>query len=334
MLTRREALLGAAGIVGGTVFGACGGSGGRDRVTVANTTGGLNMTMAELMRQKRFLEVSGVDFEVLDVADGSKILGGIVGGSIHASMMSGIAQVFPAIERGADLKIIGGSILVPALGLYTSQDEVRSLRDLEGRVVGSGSVGALTHMMTMALLKEAGVDVAKVQFANIGSSADVFRAVVGGKIAAGVGPASIALESARQGVRLLDGGNMAERLSNFTYSAAWASGRAIAERRDALVQALAAYARLYRFVQAADAQDAFVRARAAVYPNVAAAEHLAEFNFVQQYKPFATSLVLEPGRLEYLQKLNADFGNQQRVLPFAEVADMSLAEAALRLLDS
>ena len=333
VLTRRDALRLGVGLMGGALLAGCRNAAERRPLAIANASGGLITTMAQLMRQQRFLEATGMPFEVFDVADGSKILGGIVGGSIDVSLMSGIAHVFPAIERGADLKVIGGAILQPALALYTAHDTITSLRDLEGRVVGSGSVGALIHLLTVALLRQAGVDPAKVQFANIGSSADVFRATVAGKIDAGVGPASFAADPSRFGLRLIEGGNMAESLSQFTYSAAWTSTQAIAERREDLVKALAAYATLYRFVQRPEAEPDFLRARTEVFPQAPQDEHLAEFQFIQKYRPFASELVLEPERLDYLQRLNVEAGSQQEILPFERVADMSLAAEALTLVN-
>jgi ABC-type nitrate/sulfonate/bicarbonate transport system substrate-binding protein len=288
--------------------------------------------MAELMRQQGFLESFGLAPNIVEVADGSKILGGIVGGSLDASLMSGIGQVFPAIERGADLRIIGGGNLLPSLALYTSKDSVRSLKDLEGRAVGSGSIGALTYQLTVTLLKRAGVDASKVRFANLGSSTDIFRGVVAGTVDAGVGPASYAANPSRYHVRLIQGGNMAVALPDFTYQGAWTSRRLIDTARDTLVRVLAAHATLYRFVQSPAAKDAFIRARRTVLPKAPPEDHLEEWNFVQTYRPFAAGLILSPARLDVLQRLNLDFGVQKSLLPYGRVADMSLAEDALKLL--
>src|SRR5580704_12816834 len=64
-------------------------------ISIANASGGLNLTMAALMRQQKLLESFGLDPEVIAVADGTRILGGVVGGSVDATFMSGFGQVFP-----------------------------------------------------------------------------------------------------------------------------------------------------------------------------------------------------------------------------------------------
>jgi hypothetical protein len=102
--------------------------------------------------------------------------------------------------------------------------------------------------------------------------------------------------------------------------------------RNALVRTLAAYAKLYRFVQTPEARGAFLRARRTVFPNAPDTDHVAQWNFIQFYKPFAVDLVLNPERLRYMQQLNVGFKVQKEILPFERVADMSLAAEALKLL--
>jgi NitT/TauT family transport system substrate-binding protein len=98
------------------------------------------------------------------------------------------------------------------------------------------------------------------------------------------------------------------------------------------VRALAAYAKLYRFVQSPKSRDAFLRARRSVFPNAAEVDHVAQWNYVQTHKPFAVDLILSPERLRYMQELNLSFRVQKQILPFERVADMSLAAEALKLL--
>lgn len=296
-------------------------------IRIANASGGLNLTMAALMRQQRFMQSVGLTPEFLDVADGSRIVGGIIGGSVDASFMSGFGQAFPAIAHGADIKIIGGGILLPALGLFTANPRVRTLKDLEGRTVGSGSVGALTYQLTVTLLRRYGVDLSKVRFVNVGSSADIWRSVSAGAVDAGVGQLSHAAVAGR--ARLIPHGNMALELRQFTYQGAWTTGHLITTHRDLLVKALAAHAKLYRFVQQPSSRDAFLKARRSVFPSASAADHAAEWNYIQTYKPFAVDLVLSPERLLYMQQLNIGFGLQKTLLPPEQVADMTLARDAL-----
>jgi ABC-type nitrate/sulfonate/bicarbonate transport system substrate-binding protein len=206
-------------------------------ITIANASGGLNLTMAALMRQQKFLESFGLAPDVMAVADGTRILAAIVGGNADISMASGFGQVFPAIEHGAGIKILAGGALVPTIAMFTGKPYVNSLKDLEGRTVGTGSIGALVHQLVTALLHKYNVDVSKVRFVNIGSSADVFRAVSVGRVDAGPAAAALISEAASYHVRPIPHGNMTVELPEYTYQGAWTSDHKIATNRDALVRA-------------------------------------------------------------------------------------------------
>lgn len=288
--------------------------------------------MGALMRRERLLESFGLDPEVMGVADGTRILGAIVGGSVDASMMSGFGQVFPAVAHGAPLKILAGGALLPMLALFSAKADVRTLKDLEGRTVGTGSIGALVYQLTVLLLRKYGVDVSKVRFVSIGSSADIFRAVAAGTVDAGAGEASLTGQAAEHRVHLVEHGNMTVELKEYTFQGAWTSDRAIATKRDTLVRALAAYAKLYRFVHTPAARSPFLEACRSVLPNVPESDLEAQWSYIQEYKPFAGDLMLSPERLHYMQAVNVSFGVQSAILPFNQVADMSLAADALKLL--
>lgn len=324
----------------GTVAGAVSGWGSKPAladvssqiISLANAAGGLNQTMAALMKQLRYFESFGLKPNVLGVADGSRMLGAVLNGSVDASFMSGFGQLFPAVEHGAGLKIVAGGTLTPTIALFTGKPEIRTLKDLEGRTVGTGSVGALVYQQVVTLLTKYKVDVTKVRFVNVGSSADIFRAVSVGTVDAGPASAALISQTDRYKVRLLEHGNMASELRGYTFQGAWTSDHAIATRRDILVRGLAAQAKLYRFVQTPEAKAPFIEARRSVFPAADPSEHEAEWNFITTYKPFDVDLALSPAQIDYIQQLNVGYKIQRAVLPFNRVADMSLAADALKLL--
>src|SRR5882757_7095392 len=104
-------------------------------VAIANASGNVNLTMQELMKQQGYLQEMGLAPTITNVADGSKITGGLIGGDVDLTTMAGFGQVFPAIERGARLKILAGAGLLPTLALYSSKPGIKTLKDLEGRTI-------------------------------------------------------------------------------------------------------------------------------------------------------------------------------------------------------
>jgi len=300
-------------------------------ISLANGVGALNMSMAAVMAQERFFEAFDLKPTILGVADGSKIVGAVLSQSVDASTMSGFGQVFPAIEHGATLKVIAGAAMRPSLTLFSAKPNVVNLKDLEGKTIGTGSLGALLHQLSVTLLRKHGVDVSKVRVVNIGSSQDILRAVRAGVVDAGAGETALIDDAAALGLHPLVDGNTVES-PDYTYQGAWTSDETIRTKRDILVRALAACAKLYRFVQLPDAKDAFIRACTAAFIGAPVEQHLAQWNFIQTYKPFATDLLVSDERLSTMQELNISFDVQSRVLPPAQVADMTLARDALKLL--
>ena len=113
--------------------------------------------------------------------------------------------------------------------------------------------------------------------------------------------------------------------------AAW--DRIIETKRDILVRSLAAQAKLYRFLHKPESREPFLKARAKVLPNSPSGEAIAQWNYIQHYKPYATGLVMSEERFRYMQQLNVDLGVQSAVMPIARVADMSLAKEAIALFE-
>ena len=343
LLWRRDALrLGGAAVVSSAAFLAgCKPSGnpaapaatGRlATVNIVNTASNNTYTLQELLKQLGYLEQFGLKAQTVNVADGSKLIGALLSGNSDICLLAGFGQVLPAIEKGGKLKIIAAAGLLVPHAIYSAKPNIKTLKDLEGKTIATGSPGALLHQFVVALLHKKGIDIKKIKFVNVGSSADVFRAVVAGTVDAGPALSDVYDQQAKYGVHSLSDGNLWDELPEFTYQGSFTSDRAIAEKRDTLVRVLAAYCKLYRFVQSPASKDAFVRARMAALNNSDTREGLSDWEFIQAHKLYALDLALSEERVRYMQNLNVELGVQSAVLPFSQVADMSLAADATKLL--
>jgi ABC-type nitrate/sulfonate/bicarbonate transport system substrate-binding protein len=305
------------------------------RVNIVNTSPNSALTIQELIKEKHWLEDFGLKPTVLNVGDGSKLMGALLSGSADICLLSGFGQVLPAIEKGGALKLIAGAQLLDSHALLSKNPKIKQVKDLEGHTVGTGSIGALLYQLTAALLLKKGVDINKVTFVNVGSSANVFRAVAAGTVDAGPCLYDVYEQQKHYGVHSLSDGNLWTELPEYTYQGSYASDRAIAQKRDSLVRVLAAYCKCYRYIQNSTSLADYVKARQIALhgdPKVAAAEASSEWRFNQKHKPYATDLLLSQERVDYMQNLNIRFGVQKALLPYAAVADMSLAKDAVKLI--
>ena len=219
------------------------------------------------------------------------------------------------------------------MACFTSKPDVKNLKNLEGRTVGTGALGTQLHALMVALLKKHKVDISKVQFVNVGSSVDVVRAVSAGVVDAGPGDLAFLDSPLRGKIYLIEQGNFATELPEYTLQASWSSSKNVDAKRDQLVRLFAAHAKMYRFLQQdPSAKDVFIAARKVVLPNATAEDNESQWSQIATYKPFATDLVVNEDRINYMQQLNVDLGVQSKLMPYDQVADMSIAKAAIALL--
>lgn len=297
---------------------------------IVNTAGTFAATLQQLIKSKGYLEEQGLRPDFLTVNDGSQVIGALLSGEADICTASGFSQVLPAIARGANLKLLAGSELLLLYLVFSCRPDIKTLKDLEGRTVGTGAVGALLYSIMNAVLRKNHVNTEKVRFVNVGSSANVFRAVAAKVIDAGPAAIDFEGEAPKFGLHALSGGQLWDGLPEYTNQASYAAETAIRERREILVRTLAAYGKLYRYISSPESRAAYVAARAAAVGSDETDDALREWTFFQTHQSFALDLQLSPERVRYMQTLNVSIGVQQSILPYDQVADMSLAREAFK----
>ena len=344
MMTRREALtsltgtgLASTGALAGLLGAGCSARQQRGRpVRVISSQGIEVLTIQSLMDTEGYFREFDLAPRVLAVNSGTSIIGALLRRNADICVFSGFSQLIAAIERGADLKILGGASVKGQQALFSKNPEIRNVKDLVGRTIGVGAVGAQLYEVAVALLEKKGIRRDQVRFVDIGSSADVFRAVVAGTVDAGNGEADVFGIAGRFGVHMLEDGDYAAQLPEYTWQASFTSTAAIREMRGTLVRTLAAYCKAFRFVQSPGSRDAFIKAQLeALHPRdrrEATAQALSQWQYVQSHQPYAEYLQLSEERVHYMQELNIRLGVQKKLLPYSRLIDASLAREAVAML--
>jgi ABC-type nitrate/sulfonate/bicarbonate transport system substrate-binding protein len=301
---------------------------------IINGNGPAEQSLQELTRQMGFMEEFGIEPEYIGSPDGRKGLAMLLAGDGDVCLQLGFGPALAAIEQGTQLKILAGANLRTVHALFSSSPRIRRVKDLEGARVGIGSPGALTHQLITAVLLKVGADPKKVDFVSVGNSHDVFKAVTTREVDAGLGEVDNLHQQAEFGIHALEDGDLWDQLPEFTNQASYATQKSIEAKRELIVGALAASAKLYRFICGPDSWPALDAARRAALPHLDPKEGVAQWDFYQKRKPYCVDLVIGEERLDYMQKLNVAMGLQTKVLPFSQTADMSLARDAIKLLES
>ncbi|MFM9967652.1 MAG: ABC transporter substrate-binding protein [Burkholderiales bacterium] len=302
------------------------------QLTVVNTEGPFTRIFHEVVRSLGYMDQFGVEAKTSYILGTPLLVEALVKGNADLCIYSGFSPVLAAIEKGAPLKILAGANMLPAQAVFAKSPSITRLKDLEGKRIGVGVSGALLHQLMVAALQKGGADPAKVTFVDIGNTTQVFRAIVDGKVDAGPAEAGFLDLQKQNNVHVLTDGKLWETVPAYTNQASYASMAAITSKRPALVATLAAHAKLYRYMQEPQSWDAYAAARKVALKQDNPAEARAQWDFYQTQKPFAVNLVVSEERIRYVQELNVAMGMQSKVMPYEQVADMSLARDALKLI--
>lgn len=133
---------------------------------------------------KGFYEEAGINCELVPLESGTTTVRGVLSGDLQMGAC-GPSGVFAAQETGAPL-LITGSVLARVPHVIYVHESINSLDDLAGKEIGTGEPGALLQQCAYATLQRNGIDPDSATYVNIGGSPDIFQAVVGGTVPAGV----------------------------------------------------------------------------------------------------------------------------------------------------
>jgi len=141
----------------------------------------------EVARTNGIFKSHGLDFELVYTRGGNAAMQALVGGAVDYAATALDVAIQAYANVGAQIRRFAVTGRLPLFAVVTAPqtaDKIRSIKDLEGKTVGVSALGNADHALTLYLLKEAGADPAKVQFATMG--VNLLEALRQGQIDAGV----------------------------------------------------------------------------------------------------------------------------------------------------
>jgi ABC-type nitrate/sulfonate/bicarbonate transport system substrate-binding protein len=160
----------------------------------------------------------------------------------------------------------------------------------------------------------------------------VLKAVAAGTLDAGLGDVDVFDQQRKFGVHALSDGMLWKEIPEYTNQASYASDDAIQNHREALVRLLAAFGKAYRFISGPESRAAYISAWHEIAGKPDSAEAITQWNWIQKNQPYDLNLLLSDQQIDYVQQANVEFGAQTEILSVSDVADMSIARDALKLL--
>jgi NitT/TauT family transport system substrate-binding protein len=167
-LTRRSMVKGAAAVAG--VLAAAPANAQGKPVKLAFCSQLLCIVPYEVARAGRHFRKHGLDVELVYTRGGNAAMQALVGGAVDYAATS-LDVALQAYARGAEIRRFATTGRLPLFALATAPSraaEIRGIKDLEGRTVGVSALGNADHALLLFLLREAGADTKKVEFATLG----------------------------------------------------------------------------------------------------------------------------------------------------------------------
>jgi NitT/TauT family transport system substrate-binding protein len=318
-VNRRAVLKGAAVVAGSTPVVASGmakGAAKNATIQLAFCSQLLCVPPYEVTRDGGYFRDEGLDVQLVYMRGSTAAMQALVGGAVDYAATS-FDDVLQAFNRGAAIERFFSTARLPlaALAIAPSRAaEINSFKDLEGRTIGLVSRGGTAEALTLFLMKKAGADGKKIEFAVLGPN--IYDPVRLGQVdAAWVGEPALSLlvkEGGKALVNLMETDDAAKYLGGrYEFMGVAVRTAEVAARRDemrALARALekglgrlqsikpeqitaALPKQLVAGVDTAQLTDIFGRYRTSLYPtvgaiDVAACERVADtLKFVGLIKP-------------------------------------------------
>ncbi|CAG9259240.1 ABC transporter substrate-binding protein [Paraburkholderia caribensis] len=333
-LSRRRFLRGA-GLLGLSV--AAGGlaapyyaRGANNQIRIVSNPGLENATLNALMDEMGYFRQFGVDAQTVQIPGTSGPFDAIALGAADLCMVSGYNGVLSRIAQGAKVKIVGAGMKKCALTVFARPDEIRTLADLQGRTIAVGPKLGLLHTLMRQLMKEKGIDATQIDFVDKGSNDQCYEAVVKGEADACC--SSISHLRDQDGLVAISDANLWQALPRCIFQTAYASDAALRSKHEELVAVMAAYGALYDYLMSPASHDAFFQARKQAQKKFDKASAQAIWDFNETQRPYSKDLSLTSDDIAYLQDMFIGVGSLKQKQPFTDVADMSAANAAAKLI--
>jgi NitT/TauT family transport system substrate-binding protein len=169
----------------------------------------------EVARTGGHFKNHGLNVELVYTRGGSAAMQALIGGAVDYAATSLDVAVTAFANAGADIRRFAVTGRLPLFAVVTAPktaNTITTIKALEGKTVGVSALGNADHALTLYLLKQAGGDAGKVQFATMG--VNLLEALRQGQIDAGLVQEPALTLVQRAGGRLLMNGMDLEDAKN------------------------------------------------------------------------------------------------------------------------
>lgn len=223
--------------------------------------GAWGTSYVELGVAQGFFKAEGIEPEVTYTEGGSSNEQAIISGSVDIGVATGYLGIISAYVKGAPVRIISAEATgAPDIFWYAkASSPINSLKDAHGKTVSFSNAGSSSNLILLTLLKEAGVDDAKL--VAIGAAPNGLPQVMTGQLDVSwcVPPTGLK-ELAAKEIKIVARGNDSEAVRNETVRVNAVNLNFLQAHRDAVVRFMRAYAKSVDWMYSGEAPiEAFAK---------------------------------------------------------------------------
>jgi NitT/TauT family transport system substrate-binding protein len=259
----------------------------------------------EVARVTNKFKDHGLDVQLVYTRGGAAAMQALVGGAVDYAATSLDVAIQAYANVNADIRRFAVTGRLPLFAVVTAPktaNTLQSIKSLEGKTVGVAALGTADHALILYLVKQAGADAQKVQFATMG--VNLLEALRQGQIDAGLvqEPALTLLK--RSGARVLVNAMDLEDAKNylggsFEFMGVAVRGKEIEQRKPEMIALTRALADALVTLRGMNAEQL-----AAIFPR--------ELTTGLDLKEFGEIIATYRDSL-YPEKVTIDFGAADRV---------------------
>jgi ABC-type nitrate/sulfonate/bicarbonate transport system substrate-binding protein len=127
-----------------------------DRVIIGNVSRTVEQLPNYAATDKGFFTQEGIEGDVVLIGSTDTLIQALISGHVNVAIVDPSAAI-NAVERGASLKIIGGTVPIAAYTLITCP-KYKSIKDLKGTTIGTVSLVSGSTIFLREMLKSEGLE--------------------------------------------------------------------------------------------------------------------------------------------------------------------------------
>jgi NitT/TauT family transport system substrate-binding protein len=273
-----------------------------------------------------FAAKRGLKLELVQLKTDAIALKALLAGELD-SFEGGAGGAIVAAARGADVKLVGCSWLLPPHGVFV-RSNIKALGELKGKSVAVSAPGTFPEMVAKAVFEKAGVPLAELKLAAMGSDVERYKALLAGVVDAALVSNEYIPIASRDGIRQIAVG--AEAAPEFVRGCLLTSGKTLAQRRDDLVRFLATEIEGLRYAMShRDDAISLTHDITGAKPDDPRAAFV--YDEAVRTNAIGTELPIPLDKLEYMQKQLVSTGSLTRGGDLEKFVDKGAREQALAL---